>query len=202
MGDAAVVHGVGEGRGDVFLAEDLGEALGPVLAVKGEISHRLHPRWGLRRLSLSHLPSTLLPEGEKEMAAPPPWTDERPPLSPAAGSGPATLRHSRDTAYGCSLPGLTGFTAPGRAGPDHQRCLPRAARSLIGRGRLISPAYRGFPVQGTPTPPPSAAGARLPVAETKGFEPLDPLGSHDFQSCRFGRSRTSPPVRIATAPGP
>src|SRR4051812_30972031 len=33
---------------------------------------------------------------------------------------------------------------------------------------------------------------RQELAETKGFEPLDPLGSHDFQSCRFGRSRTSP----------
>lgn len=30
------------------------------------------------------------------------------------------------------------------------------------------------------------------MAEAKGFEPLDPLGSHDFQSCRFGRSRTPP----------
>ena len=80
---------------------------------------------------------------------------------PAAGSGQATLRHTWSTAYGCSLPGLTGFTAPGRAGPNHQRCLPGAARSFAGRRRVIGPAYRGFPVQGTPNPPPSTAPPRI-----------------------------------------
>ena len=83
---------------------------------------------------------------------------------PVAGSGRALPRHSRDTAYGCSLPGLTGFTAPGRAGPDHQRCLPGAARSSSGRRRVLSPACRGFPVQGTPSPPPSTASQRIAAA--------------------------------------
>ena len=52
-----------------------------------------------------------------------------PALSPVAGSGRATLRHTPATAYGCSLPGLTGFTARSRAGLDHRHCLPGAARS-------------------------------------------------------------------------
>ena len=109
-----------------------------------------------------------------------------------AGSGQDPLRHSRSAAYGCSLPGLTGFTVPSRAGPDHQRCFPGAARSRKGRKRVLSPASRGFPVQGTPGPPPSTAVPRIREAEAKGFEPLDPFRSHDFQSCRFGRSRTPP----------
>ena len=91
----------------------------------------------------------------------PPWTPERPALCPAAGSGRASLRRTRDTAYGCSLPGLTGFTAPSRAGPDHQRCTPGAARSFGGRGRIINPAYRGFPAKGTPNPPASTAPHRI-----------------------------------------
>src|SRR5918999_2794004 len=76
---------------------------------------------------------------------------------PAAGSGRALPRRTRETAYGCSLPGLTGFTASGRVGPDHQRCTPGAARTYTGRRRVIGPACRGFPVQGTPNPPPSTA---------------------------------------------
>ncbi len=116
---------------------------------------------------------------------------------PAAGSGRALPRRTWYTAYGCCLPALTGFTAPSRAGPDHQHCSPGAARSSTSRRRSISPAYRGFPVQGTPSPPPSAARPEdsrdprtahprgtcgLPSqherAETKGFEPLDPLRGH------------------------
>src|ERR1019366_569338 len=33
------------------------------------------------------------------------------------------------------------------------------------------------------------------AAEEVGFEPTDPCRSHDFQSCRFGRSRTPPKSR-------
>src|SRR5687768_6376006 len=134
-----------------------------------------------------------LNEAARKWPCAPLWTLKGPSLSPAAGSGRAALRHSRDTAYGCSLPGLTGFTVPSRAGPDHRHCFPGAARSFQSRKRVIGPAYRGFPVQGTPSPPPSTATVRIAAwAEAKGFEPLDPLGSHDFQSCRFGRSRTPP----------
>ena len=32
----------------------------------------------------------------------------------------------------------------------------------------------------------------MTTAEEVGFEPTDPCRSHDFQSCRFGRSRTPP----------
>jgi hypothetical protein len=39
------------------------------------------------------------------------------------------------------------------------------------------------------------------VAEAEGFEPSDPFGSHDFQSCRFGRSRTPPPPSVASGGG-
>ena len=34
------------------------------------------------------------------------------------------------------------------------------------------------------------------AAEEVGFEPTDPCRSHDFQSCRFGRSRT-PPISLS-----
>ena len=42
-----------------------------------------------------------------------------------------------------------------------------------------------------------AGGGHKPLtrdfaAEEVGFEPTDPCRSHDFQSCRFGRSRTPP----------
>ena len=33
---------------------------------------------------------------------------------------------------------------------------------------------------------------KVPVAEEVGFEPTEGCPSHDFQSCRFGRSRTPP----------
>ena len=33
------------------------------------------------------------------------------------------------------------------------------------------------------------------VAEEVGFEPTEGFPSHDFQSCRFGRSRTPPECR-------
>ena len=41
--------------------------------------------------------------------------------------------------------------------------------------------------------------SRTYMAEEVGFEPTDPCRSHDFQSCRFGRSRT-PPRRIRLVP--
>ena len=47
-----------------------------------------------------------------------------------------------------------------------------------------------------PTDPklPAEQGERCDYdnAEEVGFEPTDPCRSHDFQSCRFGRSRTPP----------
>ena len=42
------------------------------------------------------------------------------------------------------------------------------------------------------------------LAEREGFEPSEPGGSHDFQSCRFSHSRTSPRLRgqqYSTGPG-
>ena len=38
----------------------------------------------------------------------------------------------------------------------------------------------------------SGGGSGEGGAEEVGFEPTDPCRSHDFQSCRFGRSRTPP----------
>ena len=38
---------------------------------------------------------------------------------------------------------------------------------------------------------------KYPVAEEVGFEPTEGFPSHDFQSCRFGRSRTPPQYRHA-----
>jgi hypothetical protein len=52
-----------------------------------------------------------------------PWTTG---ADPAACSGRALPRRTWYTAYGCCLPALTGFTAPSRAGPDHQHCSPGA----------------------------------------------------------------------------
>jgi hypothetical protein len=34
------------------------------------------------------------------------------------------------------------------------------------------------------------------LAEEVGFEPTEGFPSHDFQSCRFGRSRTPPSIDI------
>lgn len=45
--------------------------------------------------------------------------------SSPASSDPVDLRHPKQTTYGCSLPGLTRFAAPRRAGPDRQRRLTR-----------------------------------------------------------------------------
>ncbi len=45
-------------------------------------------------------------------------------------------------------------------------------------------------------------GTEAYVAEEVGFEPTEGFPSHDFQSCRFGRSRTPPGgVNHAEAPG-
>ena len=43
-----------------------------------------------------------------------------------ASSDPVSLRHPKQTAYGCFLPDLTRFATPRRAGPDRQRRLTRA----------------------------------------------------------------------------
>lgn len=39
-------------------------------------------------------------------------------------------------------------------------------------------------------------GKHHTLAERMGFEPTRGCPLHDFQSCRFGRSRTSPPVML------
>ncbi len=40
--------------------------------------------------------------------------------------------------------------------------------------------------------PPQRPDQRIYPAEEVGFEPTEPCGSHAFQACRFGRSRTPP----------
>ncbi len=57
---------------------------------------------------------------------------------------------------------------------------------------------RGTPSGATRTGLSSVVGVyfrKHPLAEEVGFEPTEGFPSHDFQSCRFGRSRTPPRIR-------
>src|SRR5262249_9426324 len=56
------------------------------------------------------------------------------------GSGPATLRHPRVTAYRCFLPDLAGFTGHRRAGPVHRHHLARADPEALSLEREFNPA--------------------------------------------------------------
>ena len=75
------------------------------------------------------------------------------------------------TTYRCSLPGLTGFMASRRAGPDHHHHLPEAVPRVPGPRAGIRPRYSGLRVQGTASSPPSTTvghritSARGPVKE-------------------------------------
>ena len=58
----------------------------------------------------------------------------------AASSDSVYLRHPKLTAYRCSLPGLTGFAAPRRAGPGHQRYFPGQSPRSLNLEREFNPA--------------------------------------------------------------
>ena len=76
-------------------------------------------------------------------------------LPPTASSDSVCLRRPKLTTYRCSLPGLTGFAAPRRAGPGHQRYLPRAVPTVPRPRAGIQPRYSGLRVQGTASSPSS-----------------------------------------------
>ncbi len=85
--------------------------------------------------------------------------------------------------YRCFLPDLTGFAAPSCTGPNYQQSTSDFGNSvrlnaLVFTARLLLPSP-AFPH----------------VAERGGFEPPVLFWStHDFQSCTFNRSVTSPSV--------
>ncbi len=53
------------------------------------------------------------------------------------------------------------------------------------RGQRVDPVDEKVDVEGPPR-------YDVSLAEEVGFEPTEPCGSHAFQACRFGRSRTPP----------
>ncbi len=80
----------------------------------------------------------------------------------------------------------------------------QAARVCVARTRTSSARERtsqpGTHLEGSREGAAPAAPARG-LAEEVGFEPTVPCRTHDFQSCRFGRSRTPPGAR-RQAPAP
>lgn len=69
------------------------------------------------------------------------------------GSTQALPRHTRDTAYCCFLPDLTGFTASRCAGPECQHHFHEAVLETTSPRMGIRPRYSGLRVQGTATSP-------------------------------------------------
>ena len=82
-------------------------------------------------------------------------------------SGQAALRHPERPLRGCFLPDLTRFVVLRRAGPDRQRPVSTIDRRHVDpRAGELSPAWRGFRVQGTPSAPPitiDIKGRRAPI---------------------------------------
>src|SRR5918993_830669 len=82
--------------------------------------------------------------------------------------------------YRCFLPDLTGFAAPSCTGPKYQQSTSDFETYQVERSSIYSRLL-------LPTP------ALTHVAERGGFEPPVLFWStHDFQSCTFNRSVTSP----------
>ncbi len=80
-------------------------------------------------------------------------------LTLTANSNSVYLRHPKLTTYRCSLPGLTGFIAPRRAGPGHQRHLSGAVPTTPRPRAGIQPRYSGLRVQGTASSPSSTTAS-------------------------------------------
>ena len=85
--------------------------------------------------------------------------------------------------YRCFLPDLTGFAAPSCTGPNYQQSTSNF-RNSVGPNAPVFTARLLLP-----------SPAFFQVAERGGFEPPVLFWStHDFQSCTFNRSVTSPSV--------
>ena len=83
--------------------------------------------------------------------------------------------------YRCFLPDLTGFAAPSCTGPNYQQSTSDF-RNSVGPNAPVFTARLLLP-----------SPAFFQVAERGGFEPPVLFWStHDFQSCTFNRSVTSP----------
>ena len=127
-------------------------------------------------------------------------------LPSAASSSPVDLRRPRLTAYRCSLPGLTGFTASRRAGPDYQHHLPRSVPPEPGPRAGIRPRYSGLRVQGTASSPPSTTvGHPTTAAGPDAYENPRPQARTDGLSTIFStriqhadRERPKTPVSLPT----
>jgi hypothetical protein len=83
-------------------------------------------------------------------------------LTLTANSNPVCPRRPKLTTYRCSLPGLTGFMAPRRAGPGPQRRLSRAVPAEPRPRAGVQPRYSGLRVQGTASSPSSTTASILP----------------------------------------
>ncbi len=82
--------------------------------------------------------------------------------------------------YRCFLPDLTGFAAPSCTGPNYQQSTSVVEKYQIERSSIYSRLL--LPTR-----------ALTHLAERGGFEPPVLFWStHDFQSCTFNRSVTSP----------
>src|ERR1019366_2937999 len=78
----------------------------------------------------------------------------------------------------------TGTSSWAMAATASSRASPIAASSSSGSSPVARAGDAGC-----------EEAASVPMAETVGFEPTVSFPTHDFQSCRFGRSRTSPTPR-------
>ena len=83
----------------------------------------------------------------------PTFDGEAPSVTYDHGSTQALPRHTRDTAYCCFLPDLTGFTGSRCAGPECQHHFHKADLEATPPRVGIRPRYSGLRVQGTATSP-------------------------------------------------
>ena len=106
------------------------------------------------------------------------------------------LRAARNPAYHCARD-----VPSDRRRPTTCR-LPSSLPTT--RGRVSANHHRTDARTGLDTAPVDMTYALTcpNLAEREGFEPTVSFPSHDFQSCRFGRSRTPPAPRQASLKGP
>jgi hypothetical protein len=104
---------------------------------------------------------------------------------------------TRSVRYRCSLPGLAGFT---NLAPSETIKLGASSRGMGVEPRgCPSFCFPGVPAGFRQVPAMARTAWRRWLAEREGFEPSVPFDTHDFQSCTFDHSVTSP--EIGSAPG-